>query len=119
MKIDIESICLTDQFDFITYEQGMGIEIIETSELDNELDRIRVKQGWKPLFDESMEYDPDGWYTFLVELDAKSKSIDYISGCAEYIQENDNTCYQISIDNGEELYQRIVELLREKGNEVI
>lgn len=46
------------------------IALESTGTLDRLADAIRVEAGYLPMFpdDESVEYDPDGWYNFYVTL---------------------------------------------------
>ena len=44
------------------------LELFDTEPLNRIADEIRVENGHLPCFDDSGEYDDDGWYRFFVTL---------------------------------------------------
>ena len=47
---------------------GISFDLYDSDELNSRVDEIRVRHGYKPCFDENVEYDEEGWYEFTVTI---------------------------------------------------
>ena len=62
-----------DEFFDYVIENGKRIPTIlfcleNTQELDEQADSLRRAKGFIPMYDDSGEYDEDGWYDFYLEV---------------------------------------------------
>lgn len=77
----------------------------DTHELNMMADVIRKSEGYLPMFDDSGEYDDDGWYNFSVGINTFTKY--HVDTAIEFVvcngsQADDEQTYLIELDETEQ-----------------
>lgn len=78
----------------------------DTNELITIADNMRKEKGFLPFFDDSGEYDWDGWYNFYIGINGFSKTkldTSIMFTVASETQSDDNETYYIDLSEEEQL----------------
>ena len=80
-----------------------------TSALVREADRMRKEDGFLPMFDDSGEFDCDGWYDFYIDLNDYSETnidacITFVVGGSDQADNEHIYCIPLSPDEQEIVY---------------
>lgn len=116
----IANITTTDYYDFCegVEPDSKGEDLIHIEPevfFDEFLDKKRKENGYLPLFDDSGDYDSEGWYEQRIRVNVNTKKAESFVAWTENTNDDDEIIYEEPFDEEiqEKIYNRIVEYLGE------
>lgn len=95
----------------------VSIPIVDTDEINEIIDKERIKNGRQPLFNnfDGREIDPDGWYEVRLILNKKTCEPIEIEAWAENTEDEDDIVYHMEIEDKEAVRKDIESELKRYG----
>lgn len=97
-----------------SYENVISIPIVDTSEINEMIDRERVKNGKCPFFTDvdGFDMDMDGWYEIRLILNRETCEPVELEAWTENGNDPDENVYHIEIDDKEEVMECLMAELK-------